>query len=114
MRHAVRRTVLDVIKPSLGNATLWHDNMTVYLDALLSMQNDLSALVLKQLRDSERSDAETIITVAILFTVVLLMCPLVLNAVYSVTSNIQSFSFTLVTRYGLCSLRDVNMGSVPG
>ena len=98
MRHLVRRTVLDVIEPSLDNATLWYDNMTVYLDALLSMQNDLSALILGQLRDSERSDAETIIIVAILFTIVLLMCPLILNAVYSLASNIQTFSITLANR----------------
>ena len=98
MRHLVRRTVLDIIEPSLDNATLWYDNMTVYLDALLSMQNDISSLVLGQLGDSEQSDAETIITVAILFTVVLLMCPLVLNAVYSLTSNIQSFSAKLANR----------------
>ena len=38
MRRMIRETVLDRIEPSLANATLWYNNMTLYLDALLSMQ----------------------------------------------------------------------------
>ena len=38
MRKMVRHMNLDKIEPSLLNATVWNDNMTTYLEALLLMQ----------------------------------------------------------------------------
>ena len=98
MRRMIRETVLDRIKPSLANATQWYDNMTLYLDALLSMQDKLSIIILDSLESVQTNSEQTIMTVAILFVIVSLMCPLILNAVYSLTAEIHGYSITLADR----------------
>ena len=72
--------------------------MTLYLDALLSMQDTLSAITLHSLESVHTASEQTIMIVATFFVIVVIMCPLILNAVYSLTLEIQGYTHSLAQR----------------
>ena len=75
-------------------------------------QDKLSIIILESLDFVETSSEQTIMIVAILFAIVLLMCPLILNAVYSLTAEIQGYSINLADRWARGSLQSRHMSTI--
>lgn len=83
---------------NLAKARWWFDNMTLYLDTLLDIQQDLGNEILFVL-DSVLEDATRDLAVSAIFlVVVILMCPLIIFVTENLTSVIQKYALTLVDK----------------
>ncbi|KAK6185602.1 hypothetical protein SNE40_007801 [Patella caerulea] len=83
---------------SITKGQWWFDNMTLYLDTLLVIQQDLATLINGKLEEIINEEERNLIISAGLLVVVILMCPLVIYSVESLTSDIQKYALTLVQK----------------
>ncbi|ESO97637.1 hypothetical protein LOTGIDRAFT_152728 [Lottia gigantea] len=83
---------------SITKGQWWFDNMTLYLDTLLVIQQDLATLINGKLEEIINEEERNLIISAGLLVVVILMCPLVIYSVESLTSDIQKYALTLVEK----------------
>ncbi|XP_002732877.1 uncharacterized protein LOC100367967 [Saccoglossus kowalevskii] len=81
---------------SWRTGTMWFDNMTYYMDVITSVQDALAVKILSELDSQIQEDLVQLgISIGIL-VFVLLMCPIIINSVYSLTDRIQQYAITLV------------------
>ncbi|CAC5405322.1 Guanylate cyclase 32E,Guanylate cyclase soluble subunit beta-2,Receptor-type guanylate cyclase gcy-19,Head-specific guanylate cyclase,Retinal guanylyl cyclase 2,Heat-stable enterotoxin receptor,Olfactory guanylyl cyclase GC-D,Atrial natriuretic peptide receptor 2,Receptor-type guanylate cyclase gcy-9,Receptor-type guanylate cyclase Gyc76C,Receptor-type guanylate cyclase gcy-18,Receptor-type guanylate cyclase gcy-28,Receptor-type guanylate cyclase daf-11,Speract receptor,Receptor-type guanylate cyclase gcy- len=80
---------------SIKEAELWFDNMTIYQGVLTRTQNALALTIDKSLAKESQEELKSVITICIVFGVILIVCPLVVFAVYSLTSDIQKYSISI-------------------
>lgn len=83
---------------SIKEAELWFDNMTIYQGVLTRTQNALALTIDKSLAKESQEELKSVITICIVFGVILIVCPLVVFAVYSLTSDIQKYSISIANR----------------
>ncbi|KAK3093507.1 hypothetical protein FSP39_016564 [Pinctada imbricata] len=84
--------------PDLQKARWWFDNMTMYLDTLLDVQQDLGEEILAIL-DYFIEKVQTDLAVsATLLVVVILMCPFVIYMTEYVTSVFHKYALTLIEK----------------
>ena len=82
--------------PEMQKARWWFDNMTMYLDTLLDVQQDLGEEILAIL-DTVIEKVQTDLAVsATLLVVVILMCPFVIYMTEYVTSVFHKYALTLI------------------
>ena len=72
--------------------------MTFYLDVFLQIQQSLSTRIIVIVDQQEQEEETALVSLAVLFGIVLLFCPLIVNAVYIHTAEIQNYSITLADR----------------
>ena len=73
--------------------------MTVYMNALRATQRQLATKIDQLLSESSNDDLRNVITICIVFGVILIICPLIVFAVYSLTSEIQTYSISIANRF---------------
>jgi hypothetical protein len=83
---------------SRTNYQWWYGNMTLYIDQFLIIQRNITANIRQVLKEYETDDQMALIGLSALVVVVVMFCPIVLAAVYSLTISIQKYSLTLVNR----------------
>ena len=98
MRHDARQNVLANRTGSFEDGTYWFDNITLYLDELHEIQGALADKILHIIDSRQHDDFKSILVIGCVFAGVIVMCPVLLNAVYALTSDIQSYSMTLAEK----------------
>ncbi|XP_076472254.1 uncharacterized protein LOC143301751 [Babylonia areolata] len=81
---------------SIERGQWWFDNMTLYLDTLLIIQQDLANLINGELQNIIDAEEKNLIISACFLVIVFLMCPLVIYTVEALTSDIQKYAIALV------------------
>lgn len=88
----------NISEPSLRQATLWFDSMSLYIDILLEIQNSVSNWIFRELQENQNRTLLKIgITVAIIVGV-LGISPFVMTSVVKLTTEIQSYAITLADK----------------
>lgn len=82
----------------LAKARHWFDNMTIYLDALLNIQQDLGSEILAILDTVVENVTSNLTISAAFLVIVILMCPFVIWTTENLTSSIQKYALTLVDK----------------
>ena len=70
--------------------------MTLYLDTLLIIQQELAGLINGQLEEIIQAEEKNLTISACFLVIVILMCPLVIYTVEALTSDIQKYAIALV------------------
>lgn len=94
---------------TLGGSTLWSFlilNITDKIASLhlriiiasLSLQKNLTRKIQDTLLKRQKEDETTLLLLGLMMGLSLVICPVILNAVYSLTTDIQSYSVTLADR----------------
>ncbi|XP_074641409.1 uncharacterized protein LOC141899152 [Tubulanus polymorphus] len=83
---------------SIERGKFWHELMSLYLQHLQETQMQLGNSILSLLDAELQEDEIKMAIIASIFALVIIMCPIILNAVYALTSAIQSYSLTLAAR----------------
>ncbi|XP_077998130.1 uncharacterized protein LOC144451204 [Glandiceps talaboti] len=95
MRYQIRLNSPNNVK-SWRIGTEWFNNMTVYMDVMLNIQDELSEKITNELESQTNDDLSQVgLSVGIL-VFVLFMCPIIINSVYNLTDNIQKYAITLI------------------
>ncbi|GFO08268.1 guanylate cyclase 32e [Plakobranchus ocellatus] len=81
---------------SITKGQWWFDNMTLYLDTLLIIQQELAGLINGQLEEIIQAEEKNLTISACFLVIVILMCPLVIYTVEALTSDIQKYAIALV------------------
>ncbi|CAH1800737.1 unnamed protein product, partial [Owenia fusiformis] len=76
----------------------WFANFTIYIDALLTIQRSLGRKIDTLLEKQEANDRDQTIIIGVVLGGVIILCPAILNSVYSLTTDIQGYSLTLADR----------------
>ncbi|XP_022338550.2 uncharacterized protein LOC111134052 isoform X2 [Crassostrea virginica] len=98
MRNEIRSNRSSSSRGSVERAKWWFNNMTVYMNALRATQRQLATKIDQLLSESSNDDLRNVITICIVFGVILIICPLIVFAVYSLTSEIQTYSISIANR----------------
>ncbi|XP_074641410.1 uncharacterized protein LOC141899153 [Tubulanus polymorphus] len=83
---------------SIERGKYWHKLMSLYLQHLQETQMQLGNIILSLLDAELREDTIKMAIIATIFALVISMCPIILNAVYTLTTAIQKYSLSLATR----------------
>lgn len=86
------------VHPSTKKGQQWYDTMTLYLEVLLDQQLELADIIAEQLTANIDSKTQKVAISATLLVLVILLCPIVILAMESLTSDIQRFAITLVDK----------------
>ena len=98
-RYEIRNNPFPVnMTGSLELAKYWSDNMTLYVDAILDIQRVLTERIYDDLLETEKGDKLTLTVLGVVVVFTMAMCPVILNAVYSLTAEIQTYFSQLVDR----------------
>ncbi|OWF42954.1 uncharacterized protein LOC110460400 [Mizuhopecten yessoensis] len=98
MRSEIRSNKSSAIKGSFKYANWWFENMTVYQDTLREVQIRLASEIDEILRMEAEEDLRNIVFISVVFGIILILCPLIVFAVYSLTSEIQKYSISIANR----------------
>ena len=83
---------------SSKKGTRWYDNMTLYIDIILKVQQDLAKDIDLLLSDKANNETTTVTISAIIIIIVFSMCPIIIRTVQQLTNDIQSFALTLAEK----------------
>ena len=65
----------------------------------METQRELAVTVTKELDDFQRDNIEKMIAISVVVVFVIILCPIIIYAVYSLTNEIQKYSITLADRW---------------
>ncbi|XP_052214041.1 uncharacterized protein LOC127832559 [Dreissena polymorpha] len=83
---------------SLPEATFWFENMTFFQDIVNDAQTSLALRIDSLLKEQQTTDLTNIIVICVIFSAVLILCPVIVYAVYSLTVEIQRCSIHIADR----------------
>ncbi|XP_052780564.1 receptor-type guanylate cyclase gcy-5-like [Mya arenaria] len=83
---------------SLDEAKYWFENMTYFQDIIKEAQVSLALTIDGLLEARQKTDLTNIIIICIIFSAVLILCPIIIYAVYSLTVEIQRCSIHIADR----------------
>lgn len=98
-RNRIKSNNYSKESASIGEAEMWFGNMTIYQAVLTRTQIALASTIDASLVKASEEDLNSVITICIVFGVILIVCPLIVFAVYSLTSEIQRYSISIANRY---------------
>ncbi|ELT96273.1 hypothetical protein CAPTEDRAFT_82891, partial [Capitella teleta] len=79
-------------------AKLWFDNMTLYMDTLLAIQNKVGIHINTILASKKSEEQRLLVGIGMMACFAVILCPSILSSVLNLTKDIQSFSATLALR----------------
>ncbi|XP_076451195.1 uncharacterized protein LOC143287135 [Babylonia areolata] len=85
----------NATKTSLQESVWWFDNMTIYLDAMFSVQHDLAVQMLAEIDVVLNGILEETILSIVLLTATLLVCIIIILSVRTMVYDIHRFAHTL-------------------
>ncbi|XP_053376877.1 uncharacterized protein LOC123530317 [Mercenaria mercenaria] len=83
---------------SLQDAKFWFENMTYFQDIIREAQVSLALTIDGLLAARQQTDLTNIIIICIIFSAVLILCPVIIYAVYNLTVEIQRCSLHIADR----------------
>ncbi|XP_052778365.1 uncharacterized protein LOC128215905 [Mya arenaria] len=83
---------------SLKDAKFWFENMTYFQDIIREAQVSLALTIDGLLAARQQTDLTNIIIICIIFSAVLILCPVIIYAVYNLTVEIQRCSLHIADR----------------
>ncbi|KAL4226442.1 hypothetical protein ACF0H5_014425 [Mactra antiquata] len=83
---------------SLKEAKFWFENMTYFQDIIREAQVSLALTIDGLLAARQKTDLTNIIIICIIFSAVLILCPVIIYAVYNLTVEIQRCSLHIADR----------------
>ncbi|OWF41060.1 Atrial natriuretic peptide receptor 1 [Mizuhopecten yessoensis] len=96
-RFEIQHYESEVFYPDIQKARYWFDNMTLYLDTLLKIQQNLGFEIIGRL-DVVIDDSTRDLSISVsCLVIVLIMCPLVIFVADNLTSSIQRYALSLVS-----------------
>ncbi|XP_030838418.1 guanylate cyclase 2G-like [Strongylocentrotus purpuratus] len=98
MSKEILENSVESTQPNFEKATLWFDSMTVYIDILEKVQKDMADEILDRLEKELEDDTENIAVSIFLVLVVIIICPLTLRAIWSLTTVLQNYALTLAAQ----------------
>ena len=93
MRAEIRAN--SVMEESFIKSKWWFDNMTIYLDTMFSVQQELVVEILDNVSRALDRDTQEIILSIALFAAILFICPIILISVRAMVSDIQHYANVL-------------------
>lgn len=93
--HGSDRCGDNMSEPSFPKSKYWFDNMTIYLDTMFEVQQKLANEILENVSNALHRDTQDIALSIALFTVILIICPVILMSVKAMVSDIQRYANTL-------------------
>ncbi|ELU05145.1 hypothetical protein CAPTEDRAFT_62737, partial [Capitella teleta] len=98
-RIAIRRNPFpENATGSVSKARSWFDKMSVYENNVFKLQKALLKQTETLMLHQETQDRRVLTGLGLVTCMVMLFCPLIMNAVYFLTDHMQKFSLTLVDR----------------
>ncbi|XP_052083557.1 uncharacterized protein LOC127720848 [Mytilus californianus] len=97
-RNRIKANNFSRESASIQEAEMWFDNMTIYQGVLTRTQNALALTVDQSLAKESEEELKSVITICIVFGIILIVCPLIVFAVYNLTSEIQKYSISIANR----------------
>ncbi|XP_060077247.1 adenylate cyclase type 2-like [Ylistrum balloti] len=98
MRYEIRSNYSPVAFGSLDLADSWDANMTFYQDVIRQVQLAIATEIDAIMETNAGKSVRNITVFSFMFGAFLLICPLVVFGVYSLTSQIQKYSISIATR----------------
>ncbi|XP_071492763.1 uncharacterized protein [Diadema antillarum] len=98
MRKEILENAVATTVSNFREATLWFDSMTVYINILEKVHKLLADEILQILEKELEDDTENIAVSIFLVVVVIIMCPLTLRAIWSLTTVLQNYALTLASQ----------------
>ncbi|XP_071479277.1 uncharacterized protein [Diadema setosum] len=98
MREEILESEKNDRQPNFADATLWVEKMTVYIDILENLQKIMAETILEQLNSDMENDTKAIAISIFLVILVVIMCPLILRAFWTLTTTIQNCALSLATQ----------------
>ncbi|XP_069119484.1 uncharacterized protein [Argopecten irradians] len=98
MRNEIRSNVTSAADGSLTMADSWDRNMTFYQDVIRDIQLTIASEIDAILEENSGKSIRNITIFSFIFGAFLLICPLLVFGVYSLTSQIQKYSISIATR----------------
>ncbi|XP_067658293.1 uncharacterized protein [Haliotis asinina] len=97
MRAEIRRNDLKG-KGSVKMAQWWFNNMTMYMDLLLTTQTDLSEEITQIMDEGQIYTFNRVMGISFVLACVFILCPVIIYTMYSLTNELQQYSTTLTQR----------------
>lgn len=82
----------------MKKAQWFFDNMTIYIDTLLEIQNQVAEYAILKLDGVIEDATQELVINATFLVLVILVCPMVIYATENLTSNIQKYAITLIDK----------------
>ncbi|XP_071798428.1 uncharacterized protein [Asterias amurensis] len=98
LRQEILDNAVDGLEPNFEAATRWFDSMTVYINILESMQKKMANQILQRLESDLDNDTSSIAVSICLVVIVIVTCPLILRAFWSLTTDIQNYALNLASQ----------------
>ncbi|XP_022098629.1 uncharacterized protein LOC110983582 [Acanthaster planci] len=98
LRQEILDHAVDGLQPNFEAATLWFDSMTVYINILESMQSKMADEILLRLESDLDNDTSSIAVSICLVVIVIITCPVILRAFWSLTTDIQNYALNLASQ----------------
>ena len=73
--------------------------MSFYQDIIREIQVAIGEHIDDRMEEKEQMDIQSIVVMTVVFGVFVVLCPLIVFAVYTLTSQIQRYSVSIATRY---------------
>ena len=95
MREEISSSDVKSTSASFIKSKWWFDNMTVYLDTMFAVQQELATEIVDNVNRALDRDHRDIVLSIALFGAILLICPIILVSVRAMVSDIQRYANTL-------------------
>nr|KAG5700172.1 hypothetical protein BaRGS_011015 [Batillaria attramentaria] len=95
MREEIKRGSSSQVNASFLKSKWWFDNMTLYLDTMFDVQQELATEILDNVSNALYRDTQDIVLSIALFAAILVICPIILFSVKAMVSDIQRYAITL-------------------
>lgn len=79
-------------KKSVAMAKWWFDNMTLYINLLKTIEDDLAFKIRDDLNNEIVSSRLTLSVYCVLMGLILLLCPVIIYFLHKLTSGIHKFA----------------------
>ncbi|KAK3099718.1 hypothetical protein FSP39_008541 [Pinctada imbricata] len=98
MRYQIRSNNSSAPNGSLEMADWWFENMSIYQDIVRDAQKKIALNLDRILEQRALEDLRSIILISCIFGAILVICPIIILAVYYLTSQIQKYSINIANR----------------
>ncbi|XP_013397862.1 uncharacterized protein LOC106164477 [Lingula anatina] len=98
MRYIITEKAFIPREPDIDMGHWWIGNMSVEINTIAQIQRTLAMGMLDSLTERQHKDGVSLVGELSVVSFVLLLFPIIINSVYALTSQMQSYSITLAAR----------------
>ncbi|XP_023931943.1 uncharacterized protein LOC106164476 [Lingula anatina] len=98
MRYIITEKAFEPRDPDLETGHWWIGNMSVEINTIAQIQRTLAMGMLDSLTERQHKDGVSLAGESMVVFIVLLLFPIIINSVYGLTTQLQSYSFVLAQK----------------